>query len=84
MSTDLYWMPSPKESPPPEVLDTDLKRILARRLWNHDGSLHGEAREVTSALIPYLEGLADGGVDGAAELIAAIREHHTVLIWIEG
>lgn len=83
MSTDLHWMPAPKDQPPPEILGSALKRCLARRLWGHDGSLRGETVEVHESLLPYLEGLVDGKVDGAAELVAAIREHGAVLLWIE-
>lgn len=33
-------------------------------------------------MIPYLEGLADAGVEGADELIRAINTHDAVVIWI--
>jgi hypothetical protein len=85
MSFGLYWRPVPKEIPPARDLPVALKYPLARRYMDHDGSLRGETT-VTKADIPYLEGLADGGslevAEGAAELIAAVREHDAVELWI--
>lgn len=84
MSSTLYWRPAPKDVPAPRDLPTGLKWALARRLWGHDGSLNGDEIELDEAIVPYLEGLADGGVEGAADLIAALRAHGTVLLWIAG
>lgn len=81
MSFGLYYRPVPKEIPPAIDLPVDLKYPLARRFLGHDGSLRGEMT-VTREHIPYLEGLADGGTEGAAELIAAVREHEAVELWI--
>lgn len=83
MSTSMYWRPVPKE-PRPAELPYDLKRAIAQRLWGHDGSLWGEATEIDRSILPYLEGLRDAGVDGAAELIAAIQQHDKVEVWIAG
>ena len=84
MSSTLYWRPAPKDVPPAEGLPYELKKAIARRFWDHDGSLHGDEIEVGAAEVPYLEGLSDGGVDGAEELLQAIREHGRVLLWIGG
>jgi hypothetical protein len=82
VSNNLYWRPVPKEVAPPGDLPDGLRFALARRLWDHDGSLRGDTLEVGPELRPYLEGLADGRVEGAGELLAAIKEHGQVLIWI--
>jgi len=84
MSTSLYWTPAPRDVPPAEGLPYELKKAIAQRLWGHDGSVYGEKVELSraTAIIPYLEGLADAGVDGAAELIRAINTHDSVLVWI--
>lgn len=82
MSSTLYWRPAPKDVPPAESLPFELKKAIARRFWDHDGSLHGEEIEVDTEGVPYLEGLSDAGVDGADELLQAIREHGRVLLWI--
>ncbi len=82
MSTDLWYRPVPKDQPPAETLPYPLKRAIARRYWDHDGTLCGDELEFTAADVPYLEGLADGGVEGARELIGAIREHGAVILWI--
>lgn len=82
MSSSLYWRPAPKDEPPANHLPSGLKYAIARRLWDHDGSLWGDEIEVGKEMIPYLEGLQDGNVEGASELIEAIREHGSVLIWI--
>lgn len=84
MSTSLYWRPAPKNLPPENYLPPALKHAIAKRIWEHDGSVHGDEIEVNKAFLPYLEGLADGHVEGAGELISAIREHETVLLWIAG
>lgn len=87
MSTSLYWRPAPREVPPSNTLGGMLKSRIARRLWDHDGSLtEPEPLEVGKELMPYLEGLRDGGSgelsEDAAELTEAIREHGAVEIWI--
>lgn len=86
MSFGLYWRPAPKEVPPAHDLPVDLKYVLARRLWGHDGTLRGEA-VLTGTIIPYLEGIADArgnsdAAEGARELIKAIKEHGAVELWI--
>lgn len=82
----MYWRPAPKEQPPAEELPYALKKAIAQRLWGHDGSLNGEEVELGPEIVPYLEGLVDGGngevSEGAKDLIAAIAVHRRVLIWI--
>lgn len=81
MST-LYWKPAPKDEPPDRELPAPLRNVLAKRLWNHEGAVHAVETEVGDWSVSYLEGLADGRVDGAQELLDAIRAHGAVLIWI--
>ncbi|MFG2001707.1 hypothetical protein ACGFNU_21405 [Spirillospora sp. NPDC048911] len=81
MSFSMFWRPAPKDIPPGQWLDDDLKYKLGQRLWESGTSKNGP-EQVGAELVPYLEGLADGGVVGAKELIEAIREHERVEIWI--
>lgn len=84
MSSSMYWRPAPKEIPPGEQLDSDLMFKLRRRLWDGEPApLRGQEMELDQTILPYLEGLADGGVTDADDLAAAIREHGQVLIWLE-
>lgn len=77
----MYWRPvSPK--PEGEYVDDDVRRALARRLWDHDGSLSSDPHELSKADLPYLEGLRDGGTKDAQNLIDAIRKHGAVEVWI--
>lgn len=82
MSSSMYWRPAPKEEPPAHDLPYELKHTVAQRFWNHDGTLHGDDHQLGKDDLPYLEGLADAGIDGARELIEAIKQHDSVLVWI--
>lgn len=64
----------------PESITVSYDDIMAaaRQIYQETG---GE--ELDKRFIPYLEGLADGGVAGAQELIDAIRKHGSIEIWIE-
>lgn len=84
MSSSLHWRPAPKDVPPARDLDSDLLFKLRKRLW--DGNPEpsaGDEMELSKEDLPYLDGLADGGVTDAEELATAIREHGRVLIWVE-
>lgn len=83
MSKNLYWRPAPKDPEETYGLGIELKMILARRFWNHDGSSKGDKIEMNQAMLPYLMGLDDAGVQDAAELGEAIKKHRTVEIWID-
>lgn len=79
----MYWRPVfPR--PEGEYVDDDLRYALARRLWDQDGSLSTQSHELDKGDLPYLEGLRDGRVEGAQEIIDAIRKHGTIEVWISG
>ena len=79
MSTTLYWQPVPN-LPPLRSLPCGLKGFLAKRYLDH-GSLKGSftIRRGSLGALNYLEGLADAGIDGAAELIGAIAKSDVLL-----
>lgn len=80
MSTNAYWRPVvPKKG---NDLSDDIKRKIARRYMDHDGSLSGSVR-LDSAALGWLEGLRDGGVKDAGKLIDAIEKHHEIEVWLE-
>lgn len=84
MSTDLYWKPAPVV-PEGARLPIALKYPLARLLWDHDGSLHGEPCIIgvrNTHVVGFLDGLAAAGVEGAAELAEAITKYGNVEVWI--
>lgn len=69
MSSTLYWKPVKEYS---GYLDDQLKFILREK--------HGYGFEITldQEDIPYLSGLADGGVKDAKKLIGLINKHGRV------
>lgn len=81
MSSRMYWRPA-QVDPPRNDLPYALKHAIARRFWGHDGSLYGEEIMFDKAMLGYLEGLADAKVDGASDLVAAIKTHGVVSVWI--
>lgn len=81
MSASMYWRPV-LPRPEGEYVDDTVRHRLARRLWDKDGSESAEPHELTKDALPYLEGLRDGGVKGAQDLIDAIRKHGRIEIWI--
>lgn len=85
MSSSLYWQPVFERDPNKErVADCGLKSILAKRFSDHDGSLcHGEGI-LRRKDIPYLRGLADAGVDSAAEMLQDLEEFGCVHWHIQG
>lgn len=79
MSSNLMWRPA--RPPKSGSLPKDLKFKISKRLWGTDGSCGDGEATVTESDIPYLEGLADAGISGAAELIELIRKHGEVVLW---
>lgn len=79
MSTNLYWRPV---TPVGGSFPYDLKRILAKKYWNSDGSNVEEEVTVGLGDLSYLEGLADAGIPGASDLIVLIKRHIKVMLFI--
>ena len=84
MSMDLYWRPVvPIEG---QHLSRALKYAISRKLWDHDGTLGGEAT-LSDDSIPFLEGMiAAGGEEirrDCQTLIDAIKKHGAVVVWIQ-
>lgn len=71
--------------PPAEPLPDALKEFLGNQIWETD---HGfltapvVVREDNMRVVGFLEGLAATGVEGASQLLEAIREGNGVTIWI--
>jgi len=72
MSGTLMWKPVVRDG---SSLPVALKWALQKR--------SAYCRNWTMKDIPYLEGLVDGQVEGAQELLAAIEKHGEVITWIE-
>lgn len=81
MSASMYWRPV-RPKPEGTYVDDRLRHVLARRLWNQDGSLSASPDVLDENMIPYLEGVRDAGVPAAQELIDAIKKHEVVEVWI--
>lgn len=85
MSFGCSWEPLVK--PPDNRLPVGFKYAVARRWFDHDGSLRGEY-VVGSQDLPYLRGLMDGSPEGsdvregAAQLIDAVERHGVVIFRI--
>lgn len=80
MSTNAYWLPVVKKEG--NGLSDDIKRKIARRYMDHDGSLTGNVKLRVTAL-GWLEGLRDAGVKDADTLIKAINKHGEIEVWLE-
>ena len=80
MSTTAYWRPIVlKEG---NSIDDDLKRKIARRYMDHDGSLSGSVN-MDRADLGWLEGLRDAGVKDAEKLVEAIEKYYEIEVWLE-
>ena len=86
MSSTLYWRRATPVPPDDGHAKQPLKGILAQRLWDPDadGSLCYEEREIGTEEIPFLEGLVAAGINEAGELLASLREHGRLVVWIQG
>jgi hypothetical protein len=83
MSSTLYWqcLPSLRDR---HALPYQLKALMARHFWDHDGSLSGDSIVImpNSVEDAFIAGLAAAGVEGAEELLVAVREHQGVEVYI--
>lgn len=77
MSSTLHWRPTPPTLPPTGA-SSDLKHPLTKRYRLQ----YDEPYQLNSDDLPYLEGLRDAGMGDAATLIADIRDHGSVEVWV--
>lgn len=77
----VHWRPTAKDS----YLGYDIKWAIARKLWDHDGTLTSDWTAVSRDMIPFLEGVVAGDRARDSELtaevqklIALIEQHGTV------
>jgi len=80
MSSKLYWRPRSTSS---MLLSDDLKKILARKFWDHDGSLSNGPMRMNNSHLEYLCGLRDAGVEDAQKLIDGIEKFDLIEVWID-
>jgi hypothetical protein len=71
MSATLMAYPPPSNG---TSLSDELKYALGRKLFGTDGTTGGTI-DVDAGLVPYLEGLRDGGIKDAGKLIKLIEKH---------
>lgn len=88
MSTNLFWRPPPVD-PEGECLSKGLKYAIARKLWDHDGSLGGDWITIDESFIPFLEGIAAAASEretrrDAETLIEQIRKLGAVQVGLYG
>jgi hypothetical protein len=84
MSMGLYWrLVAPIEG---AHLSQALKYAISRELWDHDGTLGGDAT-LSAEHIGFLRGMAAAGNDEVRKdcrtLVEAIEKHGAVVVWIE-
>ena len=84
MSMDLYWRPVvPIEG---QHLSRELKYTISRELWDHDGTIGGNAT-LSAEHIGFLRGMAAAGKEEVRKdcrtLVEAIEKHGAVEVWIE-
>lgn len=79
MSKNMYWRPARTEA---TSIPDRLRQILVPKVF---GSipLPNDVASLDQLIIPYLQGLQDAGVEGAAHLIGAIRNHRVIDVWID-
>ena len=73
MSSTLMWKPDVPDDG--SSLPDRLKFILEKKYRDYDEI------KMTRSDMPYLEGLYDCGVEGSGELIDAIREYESIILW---
>lgn len=85
MSFNCYWEPVPP--PSANRIPIGFKYVVARRWFDHDGTLRGEIVLDRDSLA-YLRGLMDAAEErtdihiGAKMLVDAIEKHGQVRFWI--
>lgn len=81
MSSNLFWFTKPQTH---DI--SSLKKVIAREVWDTDGSMSTSEIEVDNGIFPFLRGLIASNEDyygeDAKSLIEAIEKHGTVYIKI--
>jgi hypothetical protein len=73
MSMNLYWQPITDNW---RWLPYALKRVISDKFFNGVGG----SLTMGETLLPWLQGLADAGVEGSPELMGAIEKHGLIEI----
>jgi hypothetical protein len=87
MSFSMFARPAPTDRTEPAYFG-QLKYRLARKFWDHDGSLRSDKIRVGAELLDYLRGMRDGAgngelADDAQRLIDLIEANpQGVDVWI--
>lgn len=86
MSKTLNWYPPPKERASNSIYS--LKRLMAEKFGQYDGSMSENLGLVGEELIPFLDGIIAGNGSGdmardAQKLKTAIEKHGQVELIIE-
>lgn len=80
MSTNAYWrIKQPKKG---HGLSDKIKRLMARRYMDHDGSLCGKAT-LRSVDMEWLTGLLDAGIEEVAPIFHELEMGNEVEVWLE-
>lgn len=86
MSSTLYIRKIPKISCNEYVFKYPLKGYIARKFYEHDGSLSGEMITIGSEYLQWFEGLlaayTEEDKDKLEEIVEILRNGDTIDIWI--
>jgi hypothetical protein len=82
MSATMHWKPIPQPQED-NYIAQEVSWKLRKRLWEENGTAFSQELTVGTGLIPYLTGLMDACIEGAAELIAQIKEHGEIILYFE-
>lgn len=92
MSSTLIMRKTPLPEKNSEVdFKLPVKGIIARRFYDHDGSLGGGIITINDSELPWFEGLLAGGITGASakdvsdleRMCNVLRDGGTVDMWFE-
>lgn len=90
MSLSLYWQRPPVETERMGGVGLPTKGIVARVLFDHDGSLHGDATLLRdSPEYHYLRGVRDTATDDVvreelSSLLAVVDEYRAAQVFTDG
>ena len=81
MSVNLFWRPYVADATY-RCLSDDLRRAIAPRYWEHDGSLSGGWVILDRSQLDYIGGLVDAKIEDAARLKDSIKKYGGVQLCI--